>query len=105
MRRGVLFGALDAEDRGYLYLAMKAFDVIRSVDVGRIIVRILARLRDALKGEFVRLVEHVGVKKAWDMAGYAMSWGYGAAWAWRRDEGFARFFAVMESNAPWGWGV
>jgi len=105
LRRGVLFGALDAEDRGYLYLAMKAFDVIRSVDVGRIIVRILARLRDALKGEFVRRVETYGAERAKVVSSWAVGWGHGGAEGWAREKGFARYLTVLEFYAPSGWGV
>ena len=105
LRRGLWYGVLDSLDRGFYNLTCVVVDRVESEKLSRVLLGIVLRLRDALKGEFVRLVESFGVRRAWDVAGYAVGWGYGAAWAWRRDEGFARFFAVMESNSPSGWGV
>jgi len=105
LRRGLWYRTLDSLDRGIYNLTCAIVDRVKSATLLRQILSIVKTLRDALKGEFVRLVESLGVRKAWEMAGYAVGWGYGAAWAWRRDEGLARFFAVMEFNAPSGWGV
>ena len=105
LRRGLWYRALDSLDRGVYNLTCIVVDRVESEKLSRVILGIVLTLRDALKGEFARLAESLGVRKAWEMAGYAVSWGYRDAWAWRRDEGFARFFAVLESNAPSGWGL
>lgn len=105
LRRRVLFTALDREDRGYLYLTMKVFDEIRNAKVGTIIVKILAKLKEALKGPFVRMMEDYGVRKAWMMSRTAVGWGYMAAGEWAREVGFSRYLTVNELNAPSGWGV
>ena len=105
LRRRVLFTALDREDRGYLYLTMRALEEVRSVDVGKIIVKILVKLREALKGPFVRRMEDYGVGKAWVMSRMAVGWGYRAAGEWAREVGFARYLTVHELNAPSGWGI
>jgi len=105
LRRRVLFTALDREDRGYLYLTMKALDEVRSVDVGRIILKILVKLREALKGPFVRRMEDYGVGKAWAMSKTAVEWGYRAAGGWAGEVGFIRYLTVHELNSPSGWGV
>jgi len=105
LRRRVLFTALDREDRGYMYLTMRALEEVRSVDVGRIIVKILVRLREALKGPFVRMMEDYGVGRAWAMSRAAVEWGYGEAGGWARDAGFVRYLTVNELNSPSGWGV
>lgn len=105
LRRGLWYRALDKLDRGIYDLTCAVVDRVESEKLSRVILGIVLKLRDALKGEFVRLVESFGVRRAWDVAESAVQWGYGAAWAWRREEGLARFFAVMEFNAPSGWGV
>lgn len=105
LRRKVLFTALDREDRGYMYLTMRALEKVRSVDVGRIIVKILVKLREALKGPFARMMERYGVEKAWMMSRTAVGWGYGAAGEWAREVGFVRYLTVLDFNSPSGWGV
>ena len=105
LRRGVLFSALDAEDRGYLYLAIKVLDRVRSVEVGRIIVKLLVKLREALKSPFVRRVETYGVERARVVSSWAVEWGYKTARSWARDRGLARYLTVLDFYAPSGWGV
>ena len=105
LRRRILFTALDEFDRSYLYLTMKAFDEIRNAKVGTIIVKILAKLKDALKSPFVRLMETYGVGKTRLISTLAVEWGYDEAegWAWEKD--FARYLTALKFNAPSGWGV
>jgi len=105
LRRRVLFSALDKEERAYMYLTMRVLEEVRSARVGSIIVRILVKLREALKGPFVRMMEDYGVGKAWMMSKTAVEWGYGAAGGWAREIGFARYLTVNELNSPSGWGV
>ena len=105
LRRRVLFTALDDEDRGYLYLTMRAFDEVRSAEVGRIIVKILARLRDALMSPFVRRMETYGIERVKMLSAKAVEWGSGAARNLPRDAGFVMYLTALHFNAPSGWGV
>jgi len=105
LRRRVLFTALDKEERAYMYLTMRVLDEVRSARVGRIILKILVKLREALKGPFVRMMEDYGIRKAWMMSKTAVGWGYRAAGGWAREDGFIRLLTVNELNAPSGWGV
>ena len=102
LRRRVLFTALDREDRGYQYLTMRTLEEVRSVDVGRNIVKILIKLRKALKGPFVRMMEDYGVGKAWVLSKTAVWWGYRAAGGWAHEVGFSRYLTVHELNSPSG---
>ena len=99
LRRRVLFTALDKSDRGYLYLAMKAFDEIRSENAGTIIVKILAKLRDALESPFVRRMETYGIEKSRIISKKAVEWGHDMAEAWAQDLGFARYLTMLDINA------
>ena len=105
LRRGVLFKVLDAEDRGFLYLAMRAVDEVRSLRVARIIMRIIRRLRDALLSPFARKVIDYGLRRVKALAALAVSWGYEAAGEWVYDLDFARYVTLLEVYRPSGWGL
>jgi len=100
LRRRVLYSALDNSDRGYLYLAMKAFDEIRDEEVGKIIVKILARLKEALKNPFARVMESYGVAKARQLSAVAVEWGYIAAQRWAYETGYVKHLTNNELNTP-----
>jgi len=98
LRRRVLFTALDKSDRDYLYLTMKYFDEIRNSVVGTIIVKILAKLRDALESPFVRRMETYGIEKARSISRKAVEWGHDTAEGWAREKGFARYLTILDIN-------
>lgn len=105
LRRRVLHSALDREERSILYLAMRAFDEIRNADVGTIIVKILAKLNEALKSPFVRKMETYGIQRARIVSSYAVELGSEAAKSWAVDVGFVKYLTALEFNAPTGWGI
>lgn len=105
MRRGVLFSALGHEDRGYLYLTMRVSEVVRSVDVGRIIVKLLAKLKEALKSPFVRKMETFGFMKARQLSRVAVEWGYITAHGWANETWYIRYLTNNELNTPSGYGM
>ncbi len=104
-RRRVLHSALDREERSILYLAMRAFDEIRNSNVGTIIVKILAKLNEALKSPFVRKMETFGIQRARIVSSYAVELGFEAAKSWAVDVGFVKYLTALELNAPTGWGI
>ena len=77
----------------------KAFDEVRSEDVGRIIVKILAVLRDALESPFVRRMETYGIERARSISKKAVEWGHDIAEAWSQNLGFARYLTMLDINA------
>ena len=64
LRRGLWYRALDSFDRGFYNLTCVVVDRVESEKLSRVILGIVLKLRDALKGEFVRLVESLGVARA-----------------------------------------
>jgi hypothetical protein len=105
LRRGLWFRTLDSLDRGFFNLTCIIVDRIESETLLREILGIVLKLRDALKGEFVRLVESLGVGRTWRASENATLWGYSDAHCWRWDMEFARFHAVIEHNDPSGWDI
>ena len=105
LRRRVLYKVLNAEDRDFLYLAMRAVDEIKSLKVARIIMQIIKRLRDALISPFARQVINYGLRRVKTLASLALSWGYEAAREWVYDLYFARYVTLLEFYRPSGWGI
>ena len=68
------------------------------------LVKILAKLRDALKGPFVKRMETYGVDMAGKVAEQAAEWGYGEARRWAMDMGFFRYLTLLDFNKSSGWG-
>ncbi len=108
MRRRVLYSALDHEDRGYLWLTMKVSEVskvVESVDVGMIIVKILAKLNEALKNPLTLTIEAYGNGQAYRLSRTAVEWGYTLAETWVTDLGFIKHLANNQLNTPPGYGT
>ena len=96
MRRGIWFRSLDLVERGILSLAARVVERVESVVLGVEIVKILRRLRDAMKGGFARRMEEYGYVRAGILAGRAVEWGYLAARRWASDAGFVRYVTAMD---------
>jgi len=105
LRRGVWFSALDQVERGILSLTARVIDEVKSVVLGVELVKILVKLRDAMRSEFAVLVETAGLQRVRDIARRAVGWGCGAAVEWARDPGFARYHALLMFYSPSGWGL
>ncbi len=105
LRRRVLYKALNHEDRGYLWLSMNFFDNIRSIDVGVILVKILAKLNEALKNPLTLTIEAYGNGQAYRLSRTAVEWGYTLAETWVTDLGFIKHLANNQLNTPPGYGI
>ncbi len=103
LRRRLWYRSIDILERGIFNLTCIVVDRVKSPVLGEKLLRIVVKLRNALKSEFAKLVETLGVRRAWEAAECAVEWGYMAARAWRMDADFARFFAVMEFNVSSRW--
>ena len=98
LRRGVLYKALNKEERMYFNLTIKIVSRVRSLTVGRIIVRILSKLKDALRSTFVKRMEEYGYKRAKEIATLADNWGNKAARNWSSNKSFVRYLTLIEVN-------
>jgi len=105
LRRRVWYSSLDRVERGILSLAARVVDRVESEVLGVVLVKILGKLRDAMKGEFVRHMESYGFAAAGRVAGLVVSFGDLRGREWARDLGFVRYLTVLDFNRPPGWGV
>ena len=105
LRKGVWYRSLDGIERGILSLAARVVDRVESVVLGVELVKILGKLRDALKSGFVRRMEEYGMGKARELVHFAEVWGNGVAGKWAFDWGFAMYLTVLDFNQPPGFGV
>ena len=105
LRRGVWYRSLDGIERGILSLAARVVERVDSVVLGVVLVKIIAKLRDDFKGEFVKLMETFGFWRIKEIVGMARLWGNDAAGLWERDVGFVRYLTAMSLNCQGGFGV
>jgi len=105
IRKGVWFKALDNVERGILSLTARLVDRVESAVLGVELVKILNKLRDALKSGFVKQMEAFGFKRARELAKLALQWGYGAAQVWASDLCYVRYLTLIEMNQPTGFNV
>jgi hypothetical protein len=102
MRKGVWYRALDRLERGILTLASRVVDEVHDVVLGVVLVKIVAKIRDATASRFVRHVETFGVLRAREIIAQVRVFkGLG----WLDDGGFARYLAFLDFNQPIGWSV
>jgi len=99
-RRGVWYRALDGLERGILSLAARVVDRVESAVLGVELVKILAKLRDALESEVVKLTRGYGLERARKLSCHAVDWGNLEASHWASDHGFCRYLAVLEYYRP-----
>jgi hypothetical protein len=103
IRRKVWF-SLDSLDRGIFNLVTQVVDRVESSVLGAVLVKIVSKLRDAMKSEFTRLMESSGLRIAREVARRAVGWGYGSAGEWAYDVGFVRYVTMLTFYRPSGWG-
>ena len=104
LRRGVWFSALDRVERGILTLTSRLVDKVRSTELCVELVKILAKIRYALKSRFVRRMEEHGLGQARRLAAQAVEWGYTSARAWASNFDFVRYLTLIDVNRPTGFG-
>jgi hypothetical protein len=105
LRHGIWFKVLDQVEREILNLTSIVVDRVESAVLGVELVKILRKLRDAMKSCFVRHQEEYGLCRAKVIAAQAQGWGYRASREWIKDLGFVIYLTVMDLNKPSGFGV
>ena len=104
IRRRAWF-SLDSLDRGIFDLVTRVVDRVKSSVLGAVLVKIVKKMRDAMRSEFARRMEEYGLMKAREVSRQALRFGYEAADVWALDRGFVRYLTLVDVNSPPGWGV
>mgnify|MGYP001051191104 CR=1 FL=1 len=105
MRHGIWYKALTKVERALLDLTVQVVDRVESVVLGVELVKILVKLRNALKNGFTRRMEEYGVLQARKISAKAVEWGYKIAASWSSSIGFIRYLTLIDVNKPTGYGV
>ncbi|MHA1409197.1 MAG: hypothetical protein ACTSQY_02550 [Candidatus Odinarchaeia archaeon] len=95
---------MDRVERGILSLTSRIVDRVESRVLGVMLVKIIAKLQEALKSPFVKRMETYGVDRAGKIAEQAVEWGYWEARGWVMDMGFSGYLTILDFNKPSGWG-
>ena len=99
LRRKVWFSALDGVERGILSLTSRIVDRVESRVLGVMLVKIIAKLKEALKSPFVKKMETYGIMKARSLSSVAVEWGYGTAENWTQGKEFARYLTMISFDS------
>ena len=98
IRRGVWYRVLDRVERGIIDLTARVVEKVGSSVLGVELVKILGKLRGAMKSEFVKHVEEFGIGRARVLTQQALDWGYGGGINWASDIGFVKYLTAMDMN-------
>jgi len=105
LRKRVWYSALDRIERGIVSLTCRLVESVRSAGLGIELVKIMVKLKEALKSGFVRHMESFGLREVRKVVAQAVSFGSKVGEFWVRDNHFARYIAFMDINKPTGWGI
>ena len=101
LRRRIWYKALDRVERGILVLVSRVVDRVESEVLGVVLVEIVRKLRDAMKCEFVTLMETYGVKRVRDLVEYTLAWGNTSTICWANDQGYVRHVTNLKLNGEY----
>ena len=103
IRTRVWFKALDSLDRSILSLSIKVLDgVVETSCLGIELAKIISKIEDISNGAFEKRLEDYGLRRAGEIAVYAVKFGCDTAIAWL-DESFTNYVTFMSLNCPLGW--
>jgi hypothetical protein len=105
LRRRVWYKALDSVERGILSIAAKIIDSVKSDVLNFQIVKIIAKLRDASKSNFVKLFEQHGMERGRIIQSQAYIFGYNGASELLKDNGFIKYLTFLDYHQPIGWRI
>ncbi len=101
LRRRVWYRVLDRVERGIVDLTIGFVEKVQSQVLAKVLVKILAKLRDGAKSAFTRHVEEFGYSRLRLVVEQAKGFGSEAS-GWLMDLGYAEWFAVNDYYSPDG---
>lgn len=100
LRRRVWFKWLSRIERAQVDLTIRIVEIVRSPLLRNVLGSILKKLSVVAESRISCLKNRIGVPFARKLSLVAMSWGYGPAENWPRDEGFIQFLAISYMHSP-----
>jgi len=97
IRKGIWYKALDRVERGIIDLTTRIVEKVESSVLGIELVKILSKLTNSMKSEFVKRLKEFGFNRAKEIAHQAMVLG-SLKMNWASDIGFAKYLTVMDMN-------
>jgi len=98
LRRGLWFKVLDRVERSIVDLTISCVDRVRSPRLAGMLVKVWAKLVDAMKSRMVGLMQTIGRALAKKIAELAVSWGNREAHRWANEPAFIQYLVVKEIN-------
>ncbi len=99
IRSRVWFKTLDGLERGIINLSVKVLDSTVTLSrLDNVLSIIIAKIEDALKGEFEKRLESYGLNRAGEIVDIAIRLGHVSALGWLNDGNFARYVTFMSLN-------
>ena len=99
LRKRVWFSVLGETERAVITLTVRCVEKVRSSKLTEIVLAIVSKLREAVKGDVERLTETVGKALARKLSLIALKWNHKDATNWERDSGFIQFLTVSYMNS------
>ena len=104
LRRRVWFKALDRIERNILSLTIRIVDRVESAMLGVELVKIIMKLKNALKSKLMSHMDTFGYCRAVELAQQAKDMGSSVAAEWAVNIYFIRFLSILDLNLPTGFG-
>jgi len=105
LRRRVWFSALDRVERGIFTLTGRLVDRVRSTALCVELVKILVKIKDALKSSFVKQMENYGMNQVKKLVAQALAWGNSSARTWTSGLEYVRYLTFIHVNRSMGLGI
>jgi hypothetical protein len=104
LRKGVWYRTLNRVERGIISLTARIVYRVDSRLLGEVLMKILSKLMNAMKSEFVRRVGDFGFRRARELSKQAAKWGCNVVISWASELNFVRYLAMMSLNELNGFG-
>ena len=99
IRAKAWFRLLTSAEKGIIDLTIKCVERVRSARLAKILERILVKVSEVLKSQFLHKVHIIGEPLASEVSRIAYSWGNSSAEKWARDFALVMYLGVMQINA------
>jgi hypothetical protein len=105
LRKRIWYKTLDDIERSIFSLSVTVCNKIHSNLLNIQLEKIIAKLKNVIKSEFVRYFERFGIARMITIQKQAIDFGYNKANGLKLDYKFLRYLMFLDYNQPMGWGI